>query len=308
MRSYLKILEDIMNNGFTKHPERHYEENNLEKTLALPSIYWSHDMSDGSFPLLTCRDLSKVFPKALVEMEGFLKGITSKKWYSERNCPYWDLWCNPQELLRKLPVLVNPKTTEEQHDNLVKKLKRSIDDLGPIYGAQLRRFGESVDPDDCGVYNGCDQLSFVLDTLKSNPYDRGILAIYYNPNQISRQALRACHISWIVNIMEDRLNLHYTMRSVDYLLGHNIHSYATLMYLLCSWSGFKPGLLSALFMDCHVYESQFDVAEQLLERKPKELPAFSVPKNIDPREWTHDQYILSNYNPRPPIKMPKPVV
>ena len=33
-----------------------------------------------------------------VELEGFLKGITDKRWFQERGCHIWDEWCNPQKV------------------------------------------------------------------------------------------------------------------------------------------------------------------------------------------------------------------
>jgi thymidylate synthase len=52
-------------------------------------------MSEG-FPLLTTK---KVPMRVLaVELEGFIKGIHSKKWFQERNCHIWDERCNPQKV------------------------------------------------------------------------------------------------------------------------------------------------------------------------------------------------------------------
>ena len=54
-----------------------------------------HDMADG-FPLLTTK---KVPMKIVaVELEWFIKWISDKKRYQERNCHIWDERCNPQKV------------------------------------------------------------------------------------------------------------------------------------------------------------------------------------------------------------------
>ena len=93
MKQYLDILKNILDNGEPKIQQRTGEK--IEGTLAAPGAqFFSHNMADG-FPLLTCRDMSKILPKAMVELEGFIKGITSKQWYKDRGCPYWNWWANP---------------------------------------------------------------------------------------------------------------------------------------------------------------------------------------------------------------------
>ena len=80
---------------------------------------FKHDMI-GRFPLLTTKKMA--YKSIWVELEGFIKGITSKKWYQERNCNIWNEWSNP--------------TNDEDND------------LGPIYGYQWRRFNEIYDEND----------------------------------------------------------------------------------------------------------------------------------------------------------------
>lgn len=58
-------------------------------------------------------------------------------------------------------------------------------DLGPIYGKQWRCFG--------GM-NYVDQIQNIIDTLKTNPNDRRMLCVAYNPDQIEDMALPPCHV------------------------------------------------------------------------------------------------------------------
>ena len=58
-------------------------------------------------------------------------------------------------------------------------------DLGPIYGKQWRCFGG---------FKHVDQIANIIKTLKTNPDDRRMLCIAYNPDQIEDMALPPCHV------------------------------------------------------------------------------------------------------------------
>lgn len=57
-------------------------------------------------------------------------------------------------------------------------------DVGKIYGKQWRSFG----------YNSIDQIGHVINTLKTNPNDRRMLCLAYNPDQLDDMALPPCHV------------------------------------------------------------------------------------------------------------------
>lgn len=94
MREYLDIIQRVLDKGKLKHNRTGVD------TLTIPSAYFEFDMSKGEYPLLTTRELPQ--KSIRVELEGFIKGITDKKWYQDRGCHYWDEWCNPQGLMDTL--------------------------------------------------------------------------------------------------------------------------------------------------------------------------------------------------------------
>ena len=57
-------------------------------------------------------------------------------------------------------------------------------DLGPVYGKQWRSFG----------HNGIDQIQNIINTLKTNPNDRRMLCVAFNPDQLDDMALPPCHV------------------------------------------------------------------------------------------------------------------
>jgi thymidylate synthase len=323
MKEYLDIVDNILTKGKWKKPTRRAS-NGTEvilpyDTLALPNQLFSHDMENG-FPLLTTKKMP--LRTVLVELEGFIKGITSKRWYQERGCKIWNEWSNPTKVEEEIRDRAEYEGDADLlEDNELKlRVQRELDDLGPIYGYQWRRFGQHYGSlptiDYCGGTNGedvmyldssinglnegTDQLKQIVDRLHNNPYDRRMVCSAWNPNQIDQMALPPCHYAWNVTVIGDTISLFWAQRSCDLMLGvpFNITSYASLLLLLAKESGFKPGNLSGMLVDCHIYSNHIDTAKQQLERQPRELPILEIlgnPFNIF--EWTHKDVTLTNYNP-----------
>jgi thymidylate synthase len=117
---------------------------------------------------------------------------------------------------------------------------------------------------------------------------------------------------WGVIHLNGRLNLWWTQRSVDVVCGlpQNINSYATLLLLLCKFSGFKPGMLTGYLCDTHIYKNHVPGVMEILGRDARPLPTLEItpqePFSIEGNElnvnWTHKDYKLSNYDPHPAIK------
>ena len=124
-----------------------------------------------------------------------------------------------------------------RHDEDTIKRMAAEPDLGPIYGVQWRDFNEA------GQF---DQVKSIIETLKTDKYNRRMVCSAWNPLQLGEMALPPCHILWHVTVLEDRLNLCWFQRSCDLMLGipFNIASYALLLELLAKESGFKPGILT----------------------------------------------------------------
>lgn len=272
-------LELILTSGSKK------EDRTGTGTISFPGIMIRHDMSDG-YPLLTLRQVP--FKSAAIELEGFIKGITSKRWYKERGCNYWNQWCNPK---------VVPYGT----DSDAKKRMEECDDLGKIYGKQWRDFH---DPSaDFSVFNGVDQLKNVVDTLKSNPSSRRMLCSAWNPLALEDMALPPCHFAWQVNVTDSKLNLFYYMRSVDFVLGNDLNTYGLLLHLLAKESNLKEGMLIGFFADAHIYLNHLNGVKEILNRNSSvNLPSIKTDRFTSIYDWQYNDTILLDYNPQPSIK------
>jgi len=280
MRPYLEIVIDILSHGTFK------ENRTGIGAYTLPGMMFKHDMKHG-FPLLT----TKYVPIKLVssELEGFIKGITDKKWFQDKNNHVWDSWCNP-------------KKVKYGHDIETKKKMFKENDLGPIYGAQWRAFDKN------SLRDGIDQLKNVIETLKTNPNDRRMIVSAWNPQQLSSMALPPCHYSFQVTVDKGYLNLAWNQRSVDVALGlpFNIASYALLLLLFCAETGYKPGYLIGFLMDTHIYENHVDGLKEQTMREPKELPRLHIKgkegaKNFCMLDWESEDICLIGYKHSPKI-------
>lgn len=203
MKSYLKICKDVIENGKWKGNRTGI------KTLMKPNMFFSHDMENG-FPLLTTKKIA--WKSMLVELEGFIKGITSKRWFEERNCKFWSYWCNPKVLNRKIEDYTNQYGKPPDNDQ-IKEWQTNEQDLGPLgYSHGWRRFGQIYDEDHNGCIDGYDQFDYVVKTLKNNPDDRRMVVSAWNPLDLDRVALPSCHYTWCVTHCQGTLNLHWSQR------------------------------------------------------------------------------------------------
>jgi thymidylate synthase len=283
MKSYLEIVNNILTQGEVK------ENRTGISTIAIPGATFRHDMKHG-FPLLT----TKKIPFRLIasELEFFIKGLTDKQWLLDRNNHIWDEWCNPE----KVPYGHDPET---------KKKMLEERDLGAIYGFQWRHFGANYQNYDTNYAGqGVDQLEKLIHTLKTNPNDRRMIVSAWNPQSLHQMALPPCHFQYQVTVINNKLNLMWTQRSIDTMLGlpFNIASYGLLLHLLAKEAGMEEGVLTGFLGDTHIYENHLAGAREQLSRSTMDLPEIETADFTSIFDWDYQQTRLVNYQSHPRIK------
>lgn len=285
MKAYLDIVQNVLDNGVIK-PSRPGID-----TLAVAGAMFAHDMSEG-FPLLT----TKKVPFRLVasELEFFIKGITDKQWLLDENNHIWDEWANPL----KAPY---------GHDEESKKRMMDERDLGAIYGFQWRHFGaeyENYDSDYTG--KGVDQLKNLVERLKSNPNCRRMIVSAWNPTMLHVMGLPPCHYQYQVTVTDGKVNLMWSQRSIDTMLGlpFNIASYGLLLHLLAKEAGLKEGRLVGFLGDVHIYENHIEGAREQLSRDPNKYaaPRVETEEFTSIFDWNYRDSKLIGYESHPRIK------
>jgi thymidylate synthase len=122
-----------------------------------------------------------------------------------------------------------------------------------------------------------DQIKFILNGLRTNPYSRRLIITTWNPYEMAHitetnsnpKTPTTCH-STLIQFFVRNESLHMTsyQRSADLLLGvsHNwIQSWALLLYF-AHHSQLKVGSLRWIFGDSHIYseESHLEAVKELL--------------------------------------------
>jgi len=282
MKAYLDIVKKILENGELKQNRTGID------TIAVAGVMFEHDLSKG-FPLLT----TKSVPMRLVasELEFFIKGITNKKWLIERNNHIWDEWCSPDRVMYG-------------HDEATKKRMAEEIELGPIYGYQWRNFGAKYSTfDEKPEGPGVDQLKRVVEMLKKDPTDRRMIVSAWNPVDLPHMALPPCHFCFQVTVINGKLNLLWSQRSIDVALGlpFNIASYGLLLHLLAKQSGFEEGRLIGFLADTHIYVNHKEGLKEQLSRKTMKLPSIKTEPFTSIYDWKYEDSKVQDYEHHPRI-------
>jgi thymidylate synthase len=285
MKAYLDIVKTILDTG-----ERKPTRSGVD-IISLPGVLFQHNMKEG-FPLLTIKKVPFGLIKS--ELEFFIKGITDKKWLQDRNNHIWDEWCNTE----KVPW---SNTSEGQ------EAMKNERDLGPIYGFQWRHFNATYKNYDSNYEGkGIDQLKNMVEALKKDPNRKRIMMSAWNPLQMKQMALPPCHFNVHTTVDNGKLNLIWSQRSVDTMLGlpFNIASYGLLLHLIAKECELKEGKLVGLLADTHIYANHLNGANELLSRDPNKytLPTIKTENFKSIFEWQYTDTIVENYKSYPTIK------
>jgi thymidylate synthase len=169
-------------------------------------------------------------------------------------------------------------------------------ELGPVYGAQWRN------------WNGIDQISKVVEEIRTNPHSRRHIVSAWNVAEIGKMALPPCHLLFQFYVHNDeRLSCQMIQRSADLFLGvpFNIASYALLTMMMAQVTGLKPGHFIHTFGDVHLYLNHLEQTRLQLTREPKPLPVMKInPKVRSIFEFRYDDFTLEGYDPHPSIPAP----
>lgn len=253
-------------------------------------------------PLLPLLTTKRVFTRAIIaELLWFISGSTSSLPLSSAGVKIWD-GNGSRAFLDSLNL---------QH--------RAVGDLGPVYGFQWRHFGaDYVTSDTDYTGQGYDQLARIVDTLRTNPYDRRMVLSAWNPRDLHQMVLPPCHMFAQFYVSFPRtpeggdkpkghLHCQLYQRSCDMGLGvpFNIASYALLTHMLAHVCDLVPGSLTHVMGDAHVYLNHVDALRTQLEREPRAFPTLEIARpaggSID--GWKAEDFVIKGYSPHKTIAM-----
>lgn len=256
-------------------------------TLSIFGCHMQFDLAHG-FPLLTTK---KMFTRGILEeLLWFLRGETDAKTLQAKKVRIWD-----------------GNSSREYLDSIgLKHLDEG--DCGPIYGFNFRHFGgEYVNCQFDHKGRGFDQLAYCLDLIKNNPTSRRIIINLWNPCDLDKVALPACHVLYQFFVSNGTLSCSLYQRSGDMGLGvpFNIASASFLTHILAHLSGLKPGKLVHTIGDAHIYTNHIESLQTQLTRVAYPFPTLHIVdrEQKDVEDFRVSDFVIRGYEHHPAIKM-----
>ena len=274
-QAYLDLLQHVLSHGSEKG------DRTGTGTLSHFGAQLRFDLADG-FPLLTTK---KVHFKSIVyELFWFLSGSTHVDYLQENNVRIWNEWATAEQTAR---------------------FNRPAGDLGPIYGHQWRNYGATKREDGSYENDGVDQITDVIEQIKTNPNSRRLIVSGWNPKEAEQVALPPCHTLFQFFVADNKLSCQLYQRSADLFLGvpFNIASYALLTHMVAQVCGLEVGEFVWTGGDCHIYQNHREQVELQLTRSLYELPTLTLNPDIkDIFAFTFDDISVEGYESHPAIK------
>lgn len=222
------------------------------------------NLADG-FPIVTTKYTH--MKSVIHELLWFLQGDTNIKYLKDNGVRIWDEWADENG------------------------------DLGPVYGYQWRSWpapnGESI-----------DQITNMINMIKSNPDSRRIIVSAWNPALVDQMALPPCHTLFQFYVADGKLSCQLYQRSLDGFLGapFNISSYSLMTLMVAQVCGLEPGEFILTAGDCHIYSNHLDQVDLQLTRAPKPLPQMKLnPEVKNLLDFKYEDFELIGYDHHPKI-------
>ena len=348
-KQYQDLLQSILDYGVEK------KDRTGTGTKSIFGYTIRHNMKDG-FPLLTTKKMA--WKTMVTELLWFLRGDTNIKFLVDNNCHIWDgdaykNYCvsykDGHEFYEDEEV--KRSYTQEEFINKIKtddEFAKKWGELGPVYGKQWRSWTKkkmylSTDGSYENIYDEADQtvidqISILINDLKTNPDSRRLMVSAWNVGELDQMVLPPCHYGFQVytrelsikerveygnknnlwksgetidemncnlkNIPKRAISLMWNQRSVDTFLGlpFNIASYGLLLMMIADEVNMVPDELIGNLGDTHLYLNHLDAAKEQIGREPFELPTVHVRDGIFCSSLF--DVILENYKSHPSIKAP----
>ena len=237
-------------------------------TLSVFGYQMRFNLEEG-FPLVTTKTLH--LPSIIHELLWFLSGDTNISYLQENKVSIWNEWAD------------------------------SKGNLGPVYGSQWRSWP---------AHNGepIDQISRLIDDIKSNPNSRRHIVSAWNVADLDEMALPPCHCLFQFYVADGQISCQLYQRSADIFLGvpFNIASYALLLKLVAAQANLKPKDFIWTGGDCHLYLNHREQAKLQLTRSTLPLAELKINQSRSSIfDYVYEDFEIINYQSQ--AKIPAPI-
>ncbi|MBP2623178.1 thymidylate synthase [Streptococcus oricebi] len=261
-----KILEEGV---FSENARPRYKDGQVANSKYITGSFAEYDLSKGEFPITSLRPIA---------IKSAIKEV---------------LWIY-QDQSNSLEVLNDKYGVHYWNDWEVAGSKT----IGQRYGAVVKKH---------------DIIGKILKQLAENPWNRrNIISLWDYEAFEETDGLLPCAFQTMFDVRrvdgEIYLDATLTQRSNDMLVAHHINAmqYVALQMMIAKHFGWKPGKFFYFVNNLHIYDNQFEQAEELLRREPSSQEALlvlDVPDGTNFFEIKAEDFRLENYDPvKPQLK------
>lgn len=234
---YLKLCKNILENGYRTNNRTGID------TIKLPHQILQFDLNE-EFPILTTKAVA--FKSAVLELLWFYQVKSNDvRWLQDRGVKIWNEW-QIDENGNYMGKSFGPKYAHT---------------IGTAYGYVVHK------------YNLIDDL---IHTLKTNPNDRRMIMSLWQNELLKTASLPSCVWNTQWDVTDGKLNCLVSQRSCDVPLGlpFNITQYAVLVHMVAQVTNLKPGQMTWVINNAHIYENQIEGINEQMARLDQ---AFDAP-------------------------------
>lgn len=245
------LSKKLKDNASTNFPNHYAQTIKPIATIRLPHQILQFDLEE-EFPILTTKFVA--FKAAVLEILWIYQAQSNDvRWLKDRGVKIWNEW-----------------EIDENGDYKGKRFgKEYAHTIGTAYGWIVNRY----------------QLTQgLIETLKNDQNNRRMIMSLWQNEWLKTAALPSCVWNSQWNVTNGRLNVIVTVRSNDVPLGmpFNVAQYAVLCNLIARSCDLKPGQMTYVINDAHIYENQIDGIKEQIKRAEdkiaKDGKLFDAPK------------------------------
>lgn len=263
-------IRKIMEEGVWSEQARpKYKDGRTANSKYITGAFMEFDLAKGEFPITTLRPIA--IKSAIKEMLWIYQDQSNSLDLLEDkyNVHYWNDW--------------------EVGDSRT---------IGQRYGAVVKKH---------------DITNRILKQLEANPWNRrNIISLWDYDAFEETDGLLPCAFQTMFDVRrvdgEIYLDATLTQRSNDMLVAHHINAmqYVALQMMIAKHFGWKVGKFFYFINNLHIYDNQFEQAEELLRREPSDCRphlVLNVPDGTNFFDIKPEDFELVDYDPvKPQLK------
>ena len=267
---FKEYIRKIMEEGVWSEQARpKYKDGRTANSKYITGAFMEFDLSKGEFPITTLRPIA--IKSAIKEMLWIYQDQSNSLDLLEDkyNVHYWNDW--------------------EVGDSRT---------IGQRYGAVVKKH---------------DITNKILKQLEANPWNRrNIISLWDYDAFEETDGLLPCAFQTMFDVRrvdgEIYLDATLTQRSNDMLVAHHINAmqYVALQMMIAKHFGWKVGKFFYFINNLHIYDNQFEQAEELLRREPSDCQphlVLNVPDGTNFFDIIPEDFELVDYDPvKPQLK------